>query len=236
MLRLGASIRGTGYNISAWRHPHVDPAAGEKIDHYIALAKIAEQACFDMVFFADALGIRATNDPEGAADRFDGDSELDSAVILPALAVMTKHIGLVSTASTSFHEPYHLARRLASLDHVSAGRAGWNAVTSIAEREAQNFNRERHLSKRERYERANEFLEVVVGLWNCWERDALVRDKASGRFSDRSKVHELNYKGRFFQVRGPLTSSRCPQGRPLIVQAGASDDGLDLAGRFADVV
>jgi FMN-dependent oxidoreductase (nitrilotriacetate monooxygenase family) len=235
-LRLGASIRGSGYNVSAWRHPKSDPAAGEKIEHYVELARLAEDSLFDMVFFADALAIRGTDNPKGAADRYDGDSELDPSTILPALAVLTKHIGLVSTASTSYNEPYNIARRYASLDHISGGRAGWNTVTSFSELEAQNFSREKHFDKEERYARASEFLEVVVGLWKSWASDALVRDKASGIYADRSKVRELNYKGKFFQIRGPLTLSRTPQGRPLLVQAGSSQTGIDLAARFADVV
>ena len=236
MIKLGASIRGTGYNISAWRHPDVDAAASESINHYIALARLAEAACFDMVFFADALAVRMLDDPKGAAERSDRDVELDPSTILPALAVVTKRVGLVSTASTTYNEPYHLARRYASLDHISGGRAGWNAVTSLSEREAQNFNLEKHWSKSDRYERANEFLEVVTGLWAGWQKDALLWDKVSGRFYDGAKVRDLNHRGKYFQVRGPLTLSRTPQGRPLIVQAGSSNDGLDLAGRFADVV
>jgi FMN-dependent oxidoreductase (nitrilotriacetate monooxygenase family) len=235
-LKIGASIRGLGYNVSAWRHPGCDPAGGEKIEHYAELAKIAEDALFDMIFFADALAIRGVDDPKGAADRYDGDCQLEPFPILCALATLTKHVGLISTSSTSYNEPYNLARRYASLDHISHGRAGWNAVTSFSELEAQNFNREHHWGKEERYERANEFLEVVMGLWASWDKDALIRDPKSGIFADRSKVHELNHMGKYFQVRGPLTLSRTPQGRPLQVQAGSSEMGLDLAGRFADVV
>lgn len=235
-MKLGASIRGAGYHGSAWRHANVDPAAAEKIAHYIDLARIAEAACFDMVFFADALAVRARDEPKGSAGKYAGDAELDPSTILPALAVATKHVGLIATASTTYNEPYHVARRYASLDHISGGRAGWNVVASFSEREAQNFSQTRQPSKVERYERANEFLEVVLGLWGGWDADALVRDKTTGFFFDPSKVHELNHAGKYFQVRGPLTSSRTPQGRPLIVQAGASDAGLDLAGRFADVV
>jgi FMN-dependent oxidoreductase (nitrilotriacetate monooxygenase family) len=235
-LKLGVSIRGMGYHGSAWRHPSVDAAASEKIGHYAELARMAEAACFDMVFFADALATRARDDPKGNAGRYSGDAELDPSTILPALAVLTRHIGLVSTASTTYNEPYHIARRYASLDHISGGRAGWNVVTSFSEREAQNFNRTAQLSKSERYQRAIEFIEVALGLWDSWEPSAFIRDKTSGLFFDSSKVHELNFVSKHFQVRGPLTSSRCPQGRPLIVQAGASDEGLDMAGRFADVV
>jgi FMN-dependent oxidoreductase (nitrilotriacetate monooxygenase family) len=236
MMKLGASSRGVGYNVSAWRHPSVDPGAGEKISHYIKIAQIAEEALFDMVFFADALSVMGTDDVPGSADRYARDAELDPSTILPALAVATKNIGLVSTQSTTYHEPYNLARRYLSIDHISGGRAGWNAVTSFFDTEGQNFNRDRHWDKAERYERANEFIEVVIGLWSGWEVDALVRDKVLGMFLDSTKVHALNHVGKYFQVRGPLTQSRSPQGRPIIVQAGASHDGLNLAGRFADLV
>jgi FMN-dependent oxidoreductase (nitrilotriacetate monooxygenase family) len=235
-MKLGASIRGMGYHGSAWRHPEVDPAAAESIGHYIGLAQLAEAACFDMVFFADALAVRARDVPPGSGARYAGDAELDPATVLPALAVTTRHIGLISTASTSYNEPYHIARRYASLDHISGGRAGWNVVTSFSDREAQNFNAVAPPAKSQRYARATEFLEVVLALWASWEPGALIRDKASGLFFDPAKVHEIRHAGTHFKVRGPLTSSRTPQGRPLVVQAGASEDGLDLAGRFADVV
>jgi FMN-dependent oxidoreductase (nitrilotriacetate monooxygenase family) len=235
-MKLGVSIRGLGYHGSAWRHPAVDPAAAESIGHYIALAQLAEAACLDLVFFADALAVRARDTPPGSAARYSGDAELDPSTILPALAVVTRHIGLISTASTTYNEPYHIARRYASLDHISAGRAGWNVVTSFSEREAQNFNSAEPPSKSLRYTRAREFLDVVVGLWDGWDADALVHDKAAGVFLDPAKVHALDHAGPHFQVRGPLTSSRTPQGRPLIVQAGASDSGLDLAGLYADLV
>lgn len=235
-MKLGVSIRGMGYHGSAWRHPMTDPAASEKIEHYATLARIAEAACFDMVFFANALAVRARDEPKGSGGKYAGDAELDPSTILPALAVLTKHVGLIATASATYNEPYHIARRYASLDHISGGRAGWNVVASFSEREAANFNRTQQPSKLERYERANEFIEVVLGLWNSWDGDALIHDKASGMFFDQSKIHALHHVGKYFQVRGPLTCSRTPQGRPLIVQAGASDAGLDLAGRFADVV
>ncbi|MCR8549214.1 LLM class flavin-dependent oxidoreductase [Salipiger sp. P9] len=235
-LKLGASIRGVGYHVSAWRHPDVDPRAAEKIGHYAELARIAEAGLFDMVFFADALATRAIDSPLGAAARYPGDAILDPLMILPALAMETRHVGLVATSSTTYHEPYHIARRFAALDHISGGRAGWNVVTSFSNREAANFNRAEQLSKPERYARATEFLETAIGLWDSWEEGALVADRQSGLFFDPSKVHAVNHVGPHFQVAGPLTSSRVPQGRPLIVQAGASEEGLDLAGRYADVV
>lgn len=235
-MHLGASIRGLGYNVSAWLHPDVDPAASEKIQHFSAAARIAEDAMFDMVFFADTLSVRSDDDPKGCAARSSTNVELEPITLLAALAMCTKHIGLVATASTSYNEPYHLARKFASIDHISGGRAGWNAVTSWSQREANNFSREYHFDKNERYERATEVLQVVLGLWNSWDADAFLRDKARGLFYDESKMHVLDHRGKFFSVRGPLTASRTPQGRPVLFQAGASEHGLNLAGAFADVV
>ena len=149
---------------------------------------------------------------------------------------MTQNIGLVCTATTTYDEPYHVARRFASLDLISGGRSGWNLVTSANDAEAQNFGREEHLPKHERYRRAREFVEVVRGLWDSWDDDAFVFDKADGRFYDPDRRHVLDHKGEFFKVRGPLTVSRSPQGQPVVVQAGASDDGRQLAAETAEVV
>jgi FMN-dependent oxidoreductase (nitrilotriacetate monooxygenase family) len=156
--------------------------------------------------------------------------------LLSALAAVTEHVGLVATASTSFNEPYHIARKFASLDHISGGRAGWNLVTSSNEHEAKNFNRDKHFDHAERYERAIEFAEVVGGLWDSWEDDAFLRDKDQGRFFDPERRHVLDHKGRFFQVRGPLNVARSPQGHPVVVQAGSSEAGRDLAARTAEVI
>lgn len=235
-MHLGASIRGLGYNVSAWVHPDVDPAGSEKVEHFVTNARIAEEACFDTVFLADTLSVRSDDDPKGSAARDSNNVELEPVTLLAALAMRTKHIGLVATASTSYNEPFHIARKFASIDHISGGRAGWNAVTSWSDREANNFSRSYHIDKDERYERATEFLEVVQGLWGSWEADAFLRDKARGVFYDESKMHLLNHRGKFFSVRGPLTTSRTPQGRPVIFQAGASEHGLNLAGAFADAV
>ncbi|MGY4408381.1 FMN-dependent oxidoreductase (nitrilotriacetate monooxygenase family) [Bradyrhizobium sp. LB7.1] len=235
-MRLGASIRGLGYNISAWLHPDVDPSGSEKVQHFATAARIAEEAMFDTVFLADTLAVRSYDDPKGAAARSSNNVELEPITLLAALAMCTKHIGLVATASTSYNEPYHIARKFASIDHISGGRAGWNAVTSWSQQEANNFSREYHFDKDERYERATEFLQVVLGLWNSWDADAFLHDKKRGLFYDESKMHVLNYRGTFFNVRGPLGASRTPQGRPVIFQAGASEHGLNLAGAFADVV
>ena len=161
---------------------------------------------------------------------------MEPYTLLSALSGYTKNIGLVCTASTSFEQPYTVARKFATLDLISGGRSGWNVVTSGNETEAQNFSKEPHLPKAERYRRGREFVEVVRGLWDSWDEDAFVRDKETGIFIDRSKMHELNHHGAFYDVRGPLNVARSPQGQPVIVQAGASDDGRQLAAETAEVV
>jgi alkanesulfonate monooxygenase len=163
-------------------------------------------------------------------------ANFEPITLISALAAVTTRIGLTCTASTSFNEPYHIARKFASLDHISDGRAGWNLVTSGMQNEAQNFNLDAHYGHAERYKRANEFAEVVTALWDSWDDDAFVRDKASGLFFRPEKMHYLNHRGTYFKVRGPLNIPRPPQGRPVIVQAGTSDDGMDVAARFAEVI
>ena len=163
-------------------------------------------------------------------------ANFEPLTLLSALAPMTSHIGLVATASTSYNEPFHVARKFASIDHISGGRAGWNLVTSGQEAEAKNFGREKHYAHGERYERAREFAQVVTGLWDSWDDDAFVRDKASGQFFHPDKLHPLNHKGENFSVRGPLNVPRTPQGRPVIVQAGGSEDMIAVAAEFAEVI
>ena len=152
------------------------------------------------------------------------------------MAASTRHIGLGATVSTSFGEPYHVARTFASIDHISNGRAAWNVVTSSAAKAALNFSREQHMDHELRYERANEFVDVVTGLWDCWDDDAVIADKTTGRYVDPAKVRPLDHKGRFFQVKGPMNIARAPQGHPVIIQAGGSPSGLELAARTSDVV
>jgi alkanesulfonate monooxygenase len=163
-------------------------------------------------------------------------AHFDPLTLLPALAAVTKHIGLCATATTSYNEPYHIARKFASLDHISGGRAGWNVVTSSNVSEAYNFGRERHFEHGERYDRAVEFVEVVKGLWDSWDDDAFLRDRATGRYFDPAKIHALNHKGSHFSVRGPLNVARPPQGHPVLFQAGSSDVGREVAARFAEGV
>ena len=235
-MKLGLSMRYVGYHAAAWRHPDADPAAASTFAHFVRVAQTAERALFDMVFLADGIGIRAKDEPPGALSRSAQTAELEPLTLLSALSAVTSRIGLVATASTTYNEPFHIARKWASLDRISGGRAGWNIVTSWSDAEARNFNRTEHLDYDTRYARAAEFVEVVKGLWDSWEEDALVRDKATGLFFDPTKLHALNHQGPHFQVQGPLSVARTPQGRPLLVQAGASEQGLDIAARSADLV
>jgi FMN-dependent oxidoreductase (nitrilotriacetate monooxygenase family) len=235
-IKLGLSMRYLGYHAAGWRFPGADPAAASKFSHFVRVAQTAEAAKFDMVFLADGIGIRAKDEPPGSISRSMQNAELEPLTLLSALAAVTSRIGLVATASTTYNEPFHIARKYASLDHISGGRAGWNIVTSWSDAEARNFSREKHLDYDTRYERAAEFVEVVKGLWDSWEDDALVQDQASGIFFDPTKLHALEHRGKHFQVRGPLSVKRTPQGRPLLVQAGASEQGIDIAAESADVV
>lgn len=237
MMSIGASIRGLGYNASAWRHPDVDPTVQESIAFYAEMAKKAEAAKLDFVFLADNLAATSMDDrPKGALGRAHDNITLEPLTAMAAIAVLTSRIGLVATCSTSYQQPYHVARQYASLDHISGGRAAWNVVPSYRQSEGANFGLTEPLSHSERYERAEEFITVVQGLWNSWDRDAFVYDKKSGVFFDPAKVRALHHRGKFFQVEGPLTASRPPQGRPAIFQAGESGAGVELAGKFADAV
>lgn len=233
-LRLGAFLMQTGHHIAGWRHPGAQADAGSNFRHYVELARQAEAAKFDAVFLSDSSGIRSTS--EGSLARTARSDFFEPLTLLSALAAVTERIGLIGTVSTSFHEPYNVARKFASLDQISGGRAGWNLVTSSGTSEAQNFNRDELPAHAQRYERAGEFHDVVQGLWNSWEDDSFVRDKASGIYLDTDKLHVLNHRGRHFQVRGPLNVARSPQGRPVLVQAGASEDGRALAARTAEVI
>ncbi|MGX9935587.1 LLM class flavin-dependent oxidoreductase [Advenella kashmirensis] len=233
-IKLGAFLMQTGHHIAAWRHPEAQADAGTNFAHYADLARRAEAAKFDAIFFADSVGVRSSHLPFLA--RTARADQLEPLTVLPALAALTERIGLIATASSTFNEPYNLARKFATLDLISGGRAGWNLVTSSSEAEAQNFNFERHPAHDERYERAAEFHDVVVGLWESWGENALLRDKASGIFYDTEKLRILNHKGKHFSVRGPLNVARSPQGRPVVVQAGASEAGRELAGRTAEVI
>ena len=236
-MRLGLSIRGHGYHPAAWRHPDVPADGTLHVEHYVHSAQIAERGKMDMVFFADGAGIRQGDTPPGSLSRTGRDMiELEPTMLLPALAMVTRHVGLVATASTTYNEPYNLARRFATLDLISKGRAGWNVVASWSALEAQNFGLETTLDYDTRYARSAEFVEVVKGLWDGWEDGALVLDKASGKYFDEAKMHVLDHRGQFFRVRGPLTVTCLPQGHPVILQAGASEQGRELGAATADVI
>lgn len=234
-LRLGAFIMATGHHIAAWRHPGAQADAGVNIDHYIELAQTAERGLFDQVFVADSPGIEFV----GSKDAFSRQgrmSHFEPVTLWAALSAVTRHIGFVATASTTYEDPYLLARKFASLDHISKGRAAWNVVTTSAQGVHGNFGLEAHPDPATRYQRAYEFVEVVKGLWDSWEDDALLRDKASGVYFDPNKLHALNHVGQHFKVQGPLNLERPPQGHPVIVQAGSSEDGKELAAATAEAI
>jgi N-acetyl-S-(2-succino)cysteine monooxygenase len=236
-MHLGMSIRGLGYHPAAWRHPDVPADGTLRFEHYARSAQAAERGKCDLIFFADGIGIRERDIPRGSLARSGYEIvEMEPMTLLPALAVVTQHIGLVTTASTTYNEPFNIARKFATLDLISNGRAGWNVVTSWSEAEAKNFNREQHVDYETRYARAAEFVDVVKGLWDSWEEDAFTFDKQSGQFFDEAKMHVLDHKGRFFSVCGPLNVGRLPQVHPVIVQAGASEQGRELAAATADIV
>ena len=234
-MRLGAFFNPTGHHVASWRHPRADADAGINFQHYLAVTRTAERAKFDMVFLADNVCVRDAK-MEALCRSAQYIANFEPLTLLSALAPLTSHIGLVATASTSYNEPYHVARKFASLDHLSGGRAGWNLVTSGQEAEARNFSRDKHYLHGERYERAREFAEIVVGLWDSWDDDAFIRDKESGLFFHPDKLHALNHKGESYAVRGPLNVPRPPQGHPVIVQAGGSEDMIKVAAEFAEVI
>ena len=229
-------MRQLGYHAGGWRMPSTPADGAMDIRHFVRVAQTAERGRFDMVFLADGVALRQRDEPAGSLCRSNQNVELEPLTMLSALAMVTTHIGLVATASTTYNEPYHVARKFASLDHISGGRAGWNIVTSWSEAEARNFNREAHLDYDTRYARAAEFVEVTKGLWDSWEADAFAHDKVSGLFYHPDRMHVLDHRGEHFSVRGPLTVARCPRGRPVLVQAGASEQGRDIAAAYADVV
>jgi N-acetyl-S-(2-succino)cysteine monooxygenase len=234
-MRLGAFFNPTGHHVASWRHPRAQADAGINFQHYLEITRTAERAKFDMVFLADNLGVRQAH-IEALSRSAQYIANFEPITLLSALATHTSHIGLVATASTSYNEPFHVARKFASLDHLSAGRAGWNLVTSGQENEARNFNREEHYEHGERYARAREFARVVLGLWDTWDDDAFVRNKETGQFFHGDKLHNLNHRGEHFSVLGALNIPRSPQGHPVMVQAGGSDDMIAVAAEFAEVI
>jgi FMN-dependent oxidoreductase (nitrilotriacetate monooxygenase family) len=238
-LRLGAFFFTPGSHSAGWRHPDAVPETDMSFAHYAAMAQTAERGKLDCIFFQDTAAVNGTAGLDGGGLWRPGNGRQvfpEPATLIAALAPLTTHLGLVATATTTYSDPYTVARRFGTVDHISDGRAGWNLVTSQIEDEAGNFGFGRHPDHAHRYERAEEFFDVVAGLWDSFEDDAFPRDKASGCFLDPAKAHILNHVGRHFRVRGPLNLPRCPQGRPVVAQAGSSEDGRRLASRVADLV
>ena len=233
-LRLGAFMRPVSIHTAAWRYPGGTPDANFNLKAISQFAQTLERGRFDAFFMADHLAV--LNMPMEALKRSATVTSFDPLTLLPALAMVTKHLGLIATASTTFEPPYVVARRFASLDHISEGRAGWNLVTTSNPDAALNFGLEEHMEHDARYRRAREFFDVVTGLWDSWADDAFVRDAASGLYFDPGKLHVLDHKGEFLSVRGPLNIARPVQGWPVVVQAGASDAGRQLAAETAEVI
>ncbi|WP_349743651.1 LLM class flavin-dependent oxidoreductase [Roseateles cavernae] len=227
-LRLGLFLQAAGHHVAGWRYPGA-AFGSENLPHIVGIAQAAEAARFDLIFLGDNLATHAKEHPSFIA-RF------EPLTLLSALAMVTERIGLAATASTTYGEPFHLARAFASLDLLSGGRAGWNVVTSTSPDIAPNFSRTEHPEHEARYARALEFVEVVKGLWDSWEEGAFIHDSATGRYIDPAKLHTLDHRGAHFQVRGPLNVSRSPQGQPVLIQAGSSETGQDLAARIGELV
>jgi FMN-dependent oxidoreductase (nitrilotriacetate monooxygenase family) len=228
-LHLNAFLLDVGHHEAAWRLPESDPFAGADVEHYKNLARIAERGKLDSLFLADVPALWGNFEQRPNA-------VLEPTILLTALAGATQHIGLIATASTSYNEPYNLARRFASLDHVSGGRAGWNIVTTAGEDAARNFNLDQLPAHADRYARATEFIELSLKLWDSWDTDAVLADKSRGVWGDRSKLHPPQHLGSHYRVQGALNVPRPPQGYPLLVQAGSSEDGKLLAARYAEAV
>ena len=226
-MHLGLFLQGAGHHVSGWRHPDAE-SGSENFDLLRRVAKEAEDAKFDMIFLADGLTSGVDAHPSMVA-RF------EPLTLLSALAMVTDKIGLAATASTTYGEPYHTARAFASIDHLSHGRAAWNIVTTSYARTANNFSKS-HPEHDERYAVAGEFVDVVRGLWDSWDDDAFPKDKENGIYADPNKVHVLNHAGKYYSVQGPLNIPRSPQGHPVLIQAGSSGPGQDLAARIADIV
>ncbi|MFL6154815.1 MAG: LLM class flavin-dependent oxidoreductase [Marmoricola sp.] len=228
-LHLNAFLMEAGHHEAAWRLPESNANADFDLQHWIDLARLAESARFDSLFLADGPVLQGSGE-------FRSPGQLEPLTLLTALAAATENIGLIATVSTTYNDPYNLARRLASVDHVSGGRVGWNIVTSATREEAANFGLDDRPLHADRYERAAEFLDVVLKLWDSWGDDALLADKESGRWGDPSQIRSIDHSGTYFKVAGGLNVSRSPQGYPLLVQAGSSESGRAFAARYAEAI
>ncbi|WP_433663542.1 LLM class flavin-dependent oxidoreductase [Nocardia sp. CA-128927] len=228
-LSLNAFIYPSGHHEAAWRHPDSQPGRIYDVDYYQEIGRTAEAAKLDAVFFADGPALR-TNVKHNAG------SGLEPITLLTAIATATTHLGLIATASTTYYEPYNLARLFSTLDHISRGRAGWNIVTTGTDLAAANFGLDKHPDHAERYARAREFVDAVVALWDSWEDDAIQLDQAGGIYADPDKIHPIDFVGEHLRVRGPFNAPRTPQGYPVLVQAGASNEGRSFAGKYAEAI
>ena len=228
-MRIGVFLAGTGSNMASWRHPTAVPDAAINLEYYRDLTRRAEEAKLDFAFFGDGLYVSEKSHPN-FLNRF------EPLTLLAALAMDTTHIGLAATLSTTYSDPFTVARQFMSIDHISNGRAGWNVVTSPLEGSALNYSRPEHPAHDLRYRMAAEYIEIAKGLWDSWEDDAFIRDQASNEFIDPDKMHRLDHAGEFFSVQGPLNISRSPQGRPVLIQAGSSEAGRGFAATIADAV
>lgn len=233
-IRLGAFIPTTGQHVAAWRLPDSQPERALDFDYVKEIVQTAERGLFDAYFLADGLSVNfGASEQVGVSDKVAG---FEPVTLFAALSAVTKHIGFIATASSTYEEPYLLARKFASLDHISKGRAAWNVVTTASESAAYNFGYDKQPPHAERYDRAQEYVELIQKLWDSWEDDAFIYNKESGVFYDINKLHHPNHKGKYFAVKGGLNVPRSPQGYPVIVQAGSSEPGRELAGRFAEVI
>ena len=236
MIHLGLSIANIGYHHAAWRHPDVPAAGAMTFAHYRHCAKLAEAGKFDFIFLADTASVRSLDKPTYARDRESEQVKHEPLALMAALSAITSQVGLVPTVSSTYTDPYNIARGVGSLDHLTHGRAGWNLVTGFCNDEARNYGYDTVPPPEERYARAAEFVDVMLGLFDSWDDDAVPRDKASGIFFDRAKMHLVDHRGRFFKVRGPLDLPPLPQRRPPLFTAGTSPESQELAARCADVV
>lgn len=235
-LKLGLSLVSNGTHPAGWRLPDALADCALDIDFWKETALAAERAKIHFIFFADGAAVRSAARDNESLEYVGRIEQFEPTTLIAALSAVTSQIGFIATASTTYNDPYTIARKFASLDYISRGRTGWNIVTSWSDAEAKNYNREHHLEHEERYRRAEEFTEIVTGLWDSWEDDAFLRNKATGRYIDTQKMHVLNHKGAHFSVRGPLNLARPIQGWPVIAQAGSSAPGQQIGARFADLI
>ena len=232
-MHLGLFTYPAGHHIASWRHPRVDPRRIAGVDYYCAAARIAERGKFDLIFVGDMLAAR---EKDGRVVREGGLNNLDSISITSAVSAVTECLGLIATVSTTYNEPYYIAERFASLDHISNGRAGWNIITTANDDAAYNFGQKSHMEKTLRYERAKEFVDICTALWDSWDADALIADPERGLFADPARIHPVAHHGRFFSVEGALELPRPPQGWPVLVQAGGSPAGIEFAAMVAETI